>query len=51
VAYYVPLGPRGALLRIGTFLINVVGRVAYARAYRRRDRLAPNPILTITLLD
>jgi hypothetical protein len=51
MAYYVPLGPRGALLRVGTFLIDILGGLAYSRAYRRRDHAAPDPILTITLPD
>lgn len=51
MAYYVPLGPRGALLRIGTFLIDVLGKLVYSRAYRRRDHRAPDPILTISLPD
>ena len=38
MAYYVPLGPRGALLRIGTFLIGLLGSVTYGRAHRRRRR-------------
>jgi hypothetical protein len=36
VAYYVPLGPRGILLRIGTSLIGVLNRMIYWRASRRR---------------
>lgn len=51
MAYYVPLGPRGTILRIGTFLIDVLGGFVYARASRRRDQLAPDPILTISLPD
>lgn len=51
MAYYVPLGPRGAILRIGTFMIDVVGGFIYSRAYRRRDHRAPDPVLTITLPD
>jgi hypothetical protein len=44
VAYYVPLGPRGILLRIGTSLIGVLNRLIYWRASRRRRitaRLVP----------
>ncbi len=51
MAYYVPLGPRGAILRVGTFLIDILGSVAYLRACRRRDLRAPEPILTISLPD
>ena len=32
MAFYVPLGPRGVLFRIGTFLIGVLGGVVYWRA-------------------
>jgi hypothetical protein len=51
VAYYVPLGPRGTLLRVGTFLIDILGGLAYSRAYRRRDHRADDPVLTISLPD
>ena len=51
MAYYVPLGPRGAILRFGTFLIDILGRFAYSRSCRRRDHNAPNPLLTISLPD
>ena len=36
MAYYVPLGPRGILLRIGTRLIGILGGLVYWRASRRR---------------
>ena len=36
VAFYVPLGPRGVVLRIGTFLIGLLGGVVYRAASRRR---------------
>jgi hypothetical protein len=36
VAFYVPLGLRGWILRIGTILIGVVGGVVYRIASRRR---------------
>ncbi len=38
--YYVPVGARGHLLRIGSFLIVLVGSYAYWRAWRRRVKLA-----------
>ncbi len=38
--YYVPLGPRGLLLRVGTFLIGIIGGLTYRAASRRRA-LAP----------
>jgi hypothetical protein len=42
VAFYVPLGPRGLILRFGTVLIGLLGRVIYWRASRRRA-LVPLP--------
>lgn len=36
MAFYVPLGPRGVLLRIGTFLIGVLGGMVYRVASHRR---------------
>jgi hypothetical protein len=36
VAYYVPLGPRGFLLRIGTSLIGVLHGLIYWHSSRRR---------------
>lgn len=38
--FYVPLGPRGVLFRIGTFLISVLGGWVYWRASRRRAGVA-----------
>jgi hypothetical protein len=49
VAYYVSLGSRGILLRIGTSLIAVLGGLVYWRACRRR-RLSPTPLTTVILL-
>ena len=50
MAYYVPLGPRGLILRFGTALIGVLGGVIYWRASRRRA-LLPIPIVeTIALV-
>jgi hypothetical protein len=43
VAYYVSLGSRGILLRLGTRLIAILGGLVYWRASRRR-RLSPAPI-------
>ena len=37
MAFYVPLGPRGILFRIGTLLIGVFGGWVYWRASRRRS--------------
>jgi hypothetical protein len=36
VAYYVSLGSRGILLRVGTALISIVNGLIYWRASRRR---------------
>jgi hypothetical protein len=52
VAFYVPLGPRGLMLRIGTFLIGLMGGVVYRAASRRRALAGPIPQpLTIPLPD
>jgi hypothetical protein len=46
MAYYVPLGPRGVLLRIGTFLIGIMGGMVYRVATSRRPLpgTAPQPL-------
>ncbi len=46
MAFYVKLGPRGVLFRVGTILIGFMGSWVYWRASRRRgmmraDTLAP----------
>jgi hypothetical protein len=53
VAFYVPLGPRGLLLRIGTFVIGIWGGLVYGRASRRRRGLGvpSRQPLTISLPD
>jgi hypothetical protein len=52
VAFYVPLGPRGVVLRIGTFLIGILGGVVYRAASRRRALAAPTAhALTFPLPD
>ncbi len=52
MAFYVPLGPRGFLFRIGTFLIGIMGGVVYGAAYRRRGLMGPMPApLTISIPD
>jgi hypothetical protein len=52
VAFYVPLGPRGLLFRIGTFVIGIWGGLVYGRAYRRRGLGMPVPQpLTISIPD
>ncbi len=37
--FYVRLGPRGIVFRLGTFLIGVFGSAVYWRASRRRGRI------------
>jgi len=39
MSFYVRLGPRGILFRLGTLVIGVVGSAVYWRASRRRSRL------------
>jgi hypothetical protein len=51
VVFYVPLGPRGGVLRIGTFLIDIVGGLVYRQSCRRRDMTFSNPTLPGALLD
>lgn len=34
--FYVPVGPRGVLLRFGTLMIGILGSLTYWRATRRR---------------
>jgi hypothetical protein len=43
VAFYVPLGPRGLILRVGTALIGILAILVYWRASRRRAA-DPRPI-------
>jgi hypothetical protein len=52
MAFYVPLGPRGVLLRVGTFLIGIMGGMVYRVASSRRAMggTAHQP-LTIPLPD
>jgi hypothetical protein len=40
MAFYVKLGPRGILFRVGTLLIGVLGSWVYWRASRRRGMMA-----------
>jgi hypothetical protein len=43
VAFYVPLGPRGLIFRLGTFVIGIWGGLVYRLAYRRRIIMVNNP--------
>ena len=52
MAFYVPLGPRGVLFRLGTFVIGIWGGVVYRLAKRRRGPLLPIPRpLTVPVVD
>ncbi|WP_337173961.1 hypothetical protein [Paludisphaera sp.] len=51
MAFYVPLGPRGGVFRLGTFLIGIMGGMAYRKAYRRRESAFSDPSLPRPLLD
>ena len=52
MAFYVPLGPRGILFRLGTIVIGVWGGLVYGRACRRRSLIIPIPQpLTISIPD
>ena len=39
MAFYVKLGPRGVLFRVGTILIGLLGSWVYWRASRRRGMM------------
>ena len=41
MAFYVPLGPRGVILRIGTLLIGFMGGLVYRVAASRRGMAGP----------
>jgi len=49
VEFYVPLGGRGLLFRLGTLWIGFVGSLVYERARRRRQSVQINPHLTLRL--
>ena len=40
MAFYVKLGPRGVVFRVGTILIGCLGSWVYWRASRRRGMMA-----------
>ena len=44
MAYYLPLGPRGLILRLGTMILGFSGGLIYWRASRRRA-LVPIPVV------
>ena len=39
MAYYVPLGPRGILMRLGSLVLAVAGSLVYWRSSRRRPEI------------
>ncbi len=39
MAYYVPLGPRGFLMQLGSLVLVVAGGLVYWRASRRRSEI------------
>ena len=47
MAFYVKLGPRGLVFRLGTTLIGVIGSVVYWRARRRRGILSRTSAIPI----
>jgi hypothetical protein len=51
VPYYVPLGPRGLLIRAGTFLLGVWGGVIYEVCRRRRGILPPPAASPLVLAE
>jgi hypothetical protein len=51
VEFYVPLGVRGFLLRLGTFVIGIFGGVIYRQAARRRGLIPSNPSLSVALAE
>jgi hypothetical protein len=51
VAFYVPLGPRGLLFRLGTLVIGVWGGLVYRLAYRRRTIVTSHPRVSPVRFD
>ncbi len=51
MAYYVPLGIRGVLFRVGTILIGILGGIVYFLAARRRRRSVVPPTMAFSLPD
>ena len=45
MAFYVPLGPRGILFRIGTALIGLIGSTIYRQGRRRRRDQQRTPVI------
>lgn len=52
MAFYVPLGPRGLIIRVGAVLTRIVGGMVYRAASRRRALAGPIPQpLVVSLPD
>jgi hypothetical protein len=51
MAFYVPLGPRGLVFRIGTGLIGVLGAFVYWRASRRRGMMKLVSLAPIAVVE
>ena len=51
MAFYVPLGLRGLLFGIGTFLIGLLGGWVYWRASRRRGLVASPIVLAFDFAE
>lgn len=52
MAFYVPLGPRGILFVLGTFVIGIWGGLVYRLAAARRSGLVlTNPTFSLTIPD
>ena len=47
MAFYVKLGPRGLIFRVGTILIGVLGSWVYWRASRRRGMMEPAELVPV----
>ncbi len=49
--FYVPLGSRGFLLRVGTVLLGLWGGLIYELSRRRRELVPAHPSLSILLAE
>jgi hypothetical protein len=50
MAFYVKLGPRGVIFRLGTMILGVSGSLVYWRASRRRARM-PHPAPELIVIN
>ena len=51
MAFYVPLGPRGLIFRVGSVLTGALGSFIYWQAARRRPLRAPSLTVAPVLAD